>query len=230
MGKSFLNKVKRKWKKLRLQPIHVYCVHHVSEQFDPNSMWESDWMSMALFKDKVMHLQRNGVQFISLAEAQSHMRKDIFRFRKYAVLTFDDGFASLKEILPWLDEQKIPCTLFLNGKYLDGKSYRMSAQEHYLTSEDIYTLSTKYPGVTIGSHGWEHIDALTMSIDEFKQSVEQNNGLLHAHPRYIPYHAYTWGHHTKETDGYLWSREIIPVYADGVKNYNESKIIHRELL
>ena len=120
--------------KLRLQPIRVFCLHHVCAKFDVESMNACDWMEIEEFKQHVAALQKNGVKFISLKDAYHHICEDKVRCKKYAVLTFDDGYASLKEILPWLEKQMIPATLFINGKYLDGKSYRKNPKERYLTS------------------------------------------------------------------------------------------------
>lgn len=213
---------------MRLHLIHVYCLHHVCATFDAESMNRGDWIDIVAFKKKVLALRKDGVEFISLSEAQAKISNDFFRFRKYAVLTFDDGYASLKEILPWLNEQKIPCALFINGKYLDGKSYRKNPKERYLTKEELFALASPY--IEVGSHGWEHTDASKMTIDEFKQYIDGNVDLLHTHPAYISFHAYTWGRHTAETDAYLGSKSIVPVYIDGMKNYKEPQVIHRELL
>lgn len=221
-------KICRKWMKMRLQPIRVYCLHHVCAEFDAETMVACDWTQIDEFKKKIIAVRQNGVEFISMTDAQEIMQRDIFRCKKYAVLTFDDGYASLKEILPWLEEQKIPVTLFINGKYLDGKSYRKNPNERYLTKGELLALTT--PLVEIGSHGWEHTNAVDMSADVFKQSIAQNIELLHTHQRYIPFHAYTWGRHTKATDAYLQAQGITPVLMDGMKNYNESDVIHRELM
>lgn len=226
--KSIWHKIKRKWTKLRLQPIRVFCLHHVCEAYDEKSMNECDWMQIDEFKNKILAMQQDGVEFISLTNAYRHICNDWFRCKKYVVLTFDDGYASLKEILPWLKEQRIPVTLFINGKYLDGKSYRKNPNEKYLTNEELFSLIS--PLIEIGSHGWEHTDASKMSVNDLKLSIEQNIELLHAHPCYIPFHAYTWGKHNGVTDTILQSKNIIPVYMDGMSNYSDFKVIHRELL
>lgn len=225
---DFIRKVRNRWKKFRLQPIRVFCLHHVSAEYDAESMNRGDWMQIDEFRQKVLSMQRDGVMFISLSDAYRKITNDKFRIRKYAVLTFDDGYTSLKEILPWLEEQHIPVTLFINGKYLDGKSYRKSPKEKYLTQAEFFVLTS--PWLEIGSHGWEHTDASVMTEEEFAEYVDANIRLLSSHPRYIPFHAYTWGRHTEKTDTILLSKGIIPVYIDGMKNYNEKQFIHRELI
>lgn len=225
----FIKKVRNRWKKFRLQPIRAFCLHHVTSIYDTESMNRGDWMDVNEFKQKIAAMQQDGVEFISLSDAYRHICEDCIRCRKYAVITFDDGYASLKEILPWLNEQHIPATLFINGKYLDGRSYRKNPKEKYLTKEEFFALTSQL--IEVGSHGWEHTDASQMSKDKFEEeSIERNMRLLSAHPRYIPFHAYTWGRHTADTDAYLLSKKIIPVYIDGMKNYNEPNEIHRELL
>ena len=220
--------IKRQLLKLRLQPIRVFCLHHVCKTYDESTMYYADWMQIDEFKQKVQIMQQNGVEFISLTEAYKHICNDYVRYKNYAVLTFDDGYTTLKEILPWFEEQRIPVTLFINGKYLDGKSYRKNPNEKYLTNEELFSLIS--PLIEIGSHGWEHTDASKMSVNELKLSIEQNIELLHAHPCYISFHAYTWGKHNGVTDTILQSKNIIPVYMDGMSNYSDFKVIHRELL
>ena len=225
---DLLHTIKRKWMKIRLQPIRVYCMHHVCKMFDAETMVEYDWIQIDEFKSKIQSLKQEGIEFISLAEAYQHICKDRVRCKKYAVLTFDDGYASLKEILPWLEDQKIPATLFINGKYMDGQSYRHTSKEEYLTKEELWRLPS--PLIEIGSHGWEHLDALKMTQEEFQQSANMNKEALRNHPRYVPFYAYTYGKHNADQDTYLASINQVPVLIDGADNYNDKKSIQRRLL
>lgn len=214
--------------KLRLRPIRVYCLHHVCAEFEAEQMYACDWMPIEEFKTKVQAKRQEGVEFVSLTEAYHHICTDKVRCKKYAVLTFDDGYVSLKEILPWLEEHHIPATLFINGKYLDGKSYRKNPKERYLTEEELFAITN--PLVSIANHGWEHKRVTDMTEEEFEDSVEQNVDMLSNHPNYIPFWAYTYGMHIEKTDIFLQGRRIVPVFIDGVKNYNDYEVIHRELL
>ena len=228
MEMKLWNKIKRKLQRLRLQPIHVICLHHVCAEFDPESMNACDWMQIDEFKSKVQAMQQDGVEFISLSDAYRHICDDWIRCEKYAVLTFDDGYASLKEILPWLEMQYIPATLFINGKYLDGKSYRKNPKESYFTKDELFGMIA--PSIEIGNHGWEHNRVTNMKENEFAESVARNMSTLQNHPNYVPFWAYTYGEHTNKTDDYLHRQGIVPIYIDGMKNYNDSNVIHRELL
>ena len=225
---ELVNKIRRKWMKSRLQPIRVFCLHHVCAEFDAESMCEIDWTQIDEFKSKVQKIQKHGVEFISLSDAYYHICKDWFRRKKYVVLTFDDGYVSIKEILPWLEERGIPVTLFINGKYLDGKSYRKNPKEQYLTKEELFALTS--PMIEIGSHGWEHVRATRQTEAEFSESIEKNVAMLSKHQRYIPFHAYAYGDHNDALDAILRQNSLMPVLIDGAKNYNNHTCVHRELL
>lgn len=225
---ELINKLCSKWMKVRLQPIRVFCLHHVCEQFDAESMYPCDWMALSEFKRKINTLRRKGYQFISLIEAYNYLKKDYFRRKKYAVLTFDDGYKSLLEVLPWLEKQNIPATLFINGKYLDGISYRETPKEKYLTYGELFALNG--PLIEIANHGWEHTDATKMIEEELRDSLQRNIEILSSHPRYISLWAYTYGIHNKESDAIIVQNELIPILVAGNKNYKWKGSIDRELM
>ena len=227
--KELVNKIKRKLMKLRLQPIRVYCLHHVSEVFNKNQMHECDWMQIDEFKDKVYAMQRDGVVFISLTEAYQHICNDLFRRQKYAVLTFDDGWSSLKNIIPWLCEQQIPVTLFINPAYIKGEDKREIGKS--LTQQELgELLKIRKHKIQIASHGWTHALCTELSMTEFEKCINQSKTFLSNYSEYIPFFAYPCGQRTKQQDAYLQSRNIVPVYMDGQVNYNEKMVLHRETL
>ena len=225
---EFIEKIKRKWMKLCLQPIRVFCLHHVCEHFDVDAMYPCDWMALDEFKRKINDLRSQGYQFISLTDAYEYLKKDWFRRKKYSVLTFDDGYKSLNEVLPWLEEQKIPATLFINGKYLDGKSYRETPNEHYLTYDELFALTSTL--IEIGHHGWEHKSVNEMLEAKLIESMQKNIEILSAHPRYIPLWAYTYGIHNQNSDVTLSNNGMNLVLVNGGKNYKWIGAIDRELL
>ena len=222
----FIHKVLRKLMKMRLQPIRVFCLHHVCEQFDADVMSAYDWMALDEFKQKINALRNQGYQFISLTDAYEYLRKDWFRRKKYAVLTFDDGYKSLLEVLPWLEEQQIPATLFINGKYLDGKSYRETPKEQYLTYDELFSLTN--PLIEIGHHGWEHTAATEMTDEELLDSLQKNMEVLSAHPRYVPFWAYTYGKYTDQTNFLLRNNKLILVKVSGGQNFHLQEAVDRE--
>lgn len=241
--KSLLLRFKKTVTTLRLSPIRVFCLHHINDTFDPIRCYKSDWINTDSFKTIIGHMKQS-YTFISLTEAKKKLKKDWIRLRRYAVLTFDDGYASIIPSLQWLEQHSIPYTLFINAHYLDGNSCSQHILENakkksktitpadliyqlYLSVSDIDKLNHSY--CEIGSHGYDHIDATSLSKHEFFIQINSNNAVLNRLVNYIPFHAYTWGNHTKETDAILRRMRMTPVVMDGQMNYNDPQIIHREL-
>lgn len=232
MGLSkFFVTIKRKWIHLRLQPVRVYGLHHVCTQFDTASMYQCDWMPLDDFKRIICSMRQQGVVFISLSAAYQKLQKDHIRLNKYAVLTFDDGYASLNEVFPWLIEQNIPVTLFINTDYAEGKAYRETPKENYLNIAEIEDYVAISQGlVEIGMHGLQHKDVTIMPENEFIDFATQSINATSQLKGFIPFWAYTWGRHTAMTDKILRAKNITPVLMDGMKNFNDTNSIHRELL
>lgn len=235
--KTFFHKINNRWIKLRLRPIRVFCFHHISKEYDMTSMCEGDWMEITHFKCKVRNMKKIGYKFISLSEAYIKMKGNILRFNKYAVLTADDGYSSLKEILPWLIEEQIPITLFVNSCYTDGYTQRVEKGKDfsYLTTEDLICFIKQSHGlISLQSHGHEHIDATKINIEKFKEQINKAFEYIQSFNiselSGLKMHAYTWGRHSADTDATLKEKDIIPVLIDGMRNYNNADYIHRELL
>lgn len=239
---SLLGKIRNRLLHLRLQPIRVFCFHQVSDTFNPRTMWKCDWTPTDVFKLKIENYSKE-YTFITLPKAYQKLKNDTFRFRKYAVLTFDDGMKCIGDILPWLQEKNVPVTLFLSAKYLDGKSYyrgydpyweeqglpipAVAATDLYMTQEQIDQLQS--PLIEIAIHGWEHIAVPEMLEEEFKTQTRLAVDRLETHPRYIPYYAYTYGRYTNRSVEILRQYQMIPVLCDGMKNYTWDGFIHREI-
>lgn len=227
----FWEKVRRKLLRMRLKPIRVFCFHQVSDVFEPDIMRKCDWISLDYFKNTILKLRNNGYLFISLNECLDHLKNDRVRIKKFAVLTADDGHASLLNVLPWLVENEIPITLFVNSKYTDGYSYRESIKEKYLTTTDLEHI-LKYKEVTIGSHGFDHIDANNVSRQEFSKNIDKdlcvlNNILQKVDRDYVQFFAYPWGRHNCDSDIIVVEKGLIPVMMDGMDNIDEFTCLHR---
>lgn len=220
MKPSFIvRKVSNRLSKFLLCPIDVFVFHAVSDKYDEALNMLTDWTSTKEFKTNIIELKEK-YHFISLFDAYKRLRKDWVRTINYAVLTCDDGFASVMGILPFLEEQQIPVTLFVNPKYMDGKTKRegYTVNPQYIVKEEMWNL--KSPMISIGMHGYEHNDATQMTKVEFSDSVERCKQILELHPRYIPFYAYTWGNYSEMTQKVLSEKRIIPVFTDGESNYH----------
>lgn len=226
---GFVQKVKRKAVRGRLQPIRVFCFHQVSDVFAPDTMNECDWIQSEVFKQTVLSMKEKTV-FVSLKEAYHHIVNDKVRLRHYAVLTADDGWASIKNVLPWLSEQNLPITLFLNPGYFDGIHFREKNSERYLLEKDIKHISDTFPSVSFGIHGWEHVDVTKQNEKEFRENVEKSIQALKCYKSFIPFFAYPWGRRNGMSKRILKEHGLVPVLMDGLNNYNDASAIHRELL
>lgn len=221
------NHMYRRLKKILLSPIDVFVFHAVSDVYDDTVNEKVDWTLTEEFKRYILSL-KNHYKFISSSNAYIKLKSDLTRSNKYAVLTCDDGFKSVLGILPFLEEQGIPVTLFVNPKYLDGNSKRegYAVNPQYITREELWNLTS--PLISIGMHGYEHNDATEMTKDEFTGSVDKCIELLQQHPRYIPFYAYTWGKHSDMTQSVLREKKIVPVLTDGESNYRYRQGISRK--
>lgn len=227
---GILKRIQRKFMHLRLQPIRVFCFHQVSESFDASTMWECDWMPVARFKNKIEELIENGYTFISLPEAQMHLREDAFRNKKYAVLTMDDAGNCIMDLMPWLAEHNIPITLFLPYSFIIGENVNHKCGTS-LTVAQLNDLLQRYPElVTIANHGFYHNSAAVVSVDEIISDIEKDEIAMKKYVAKIPFYAYPGGYHTSKTDAVVYKMGFTPVYCDGGVNFNDSNVVHRELL
>lgn len=226
----FLAKLKKRWTRLWVKPIRVLCFHQVGDEFDSDTMWECDWTQTDLFKHNIYVLKKK-YTFVPLTEVTNHLAQDCFRLKRYAALTADDGWASLKNILPWLAEQEIPITLFLNPLYMDGAHHQERETEKLLTKEDVTELVERYaPYISIASHGWSHEDCLKMSLDGFRDEVLKAESTLSELKGKVPYYAFTYGRHDKAQLDMLRNLSLVPVLMDGESNFSDFECVHRELL
>ena len=226
--KKILNKIHNRIIKMRLQPIRVFCFHQVSEKFDASTMWECDWTQIEQFKHNIIQLKAQ-YTFISLEEAVGKLKNDIVRSKKYLVLTADDGWQSLQNIVPWLAEQHIPITLFVNPAYLKGEEVREKGKK-LLTADELKLMLNTYDTITIASHGWNHTLCTDMQDEEFEKNAVRSHDFLRQYDQYIPFLAYPCGRYKNSQNAILWRNGMTPVFMDGEKNYTDSTMVHRELL
>lgn len=227
---SIPKRISRLWLSLLHRPIRVFCFHQVSDVFEPDTMWECDWTQTEKFKQRILALKKD-YTFISLPEVTAHLNIDLFRRKKYAALTSDDGWASLKNIIPWLAEQKIPVTLFLNPSYLDGIHHQERETDKLLTKEEVEQfVKDYYPFITIASHGWAHKSCEKMPFDVFVDETQKAEAYLSEMKGKVPYFAFPYGVSTSDCVAYLKSLSLVPVMINDRMNYSDASCIQRELL
>lgn len=244
MKSSFWQRIQYLWMRLRYRRIRIFVFHHVSDVMNPLICEKEDWTQTDQFKHNISVLQKR-YQFISLSEACDKLQHDKFRIRKYAVLTTDDGLASVIDILPWLEDKKIPLTLFVNTRYMkrdilkpihaarlkkevpDADTFAI-AQKMYLSEEQIFALIS--PLVEIGMHGYEHINAQRVSESTFEEDFQKGYEPLCSHPRFIKAFAYPWGKHTFESAKFMSKFGVVALAVRGEKNYIWGRCLFRECI
>ena len=227
MKKTFFQRLRHRLFRMRLHPIPVFVFHQVSDVFEPDTMWECDWTQTEMFKRNILVLKKR-YEFISLSEVLQHLAKDKWRIKNYAALTADDGWASLNNILPWLKEQKIPVTLFLNPSCLDGKHWNSRETDKLLTEPEVVRIVEEgAPYISVASHGWTHKSCTDMTMDEFEESVQMSEKVLERIPAKVPFFAFASGRYTAKQVSRLKEWRLTPVFVDGRSNENDDACIHR---
>lgn len=227
MNGSFFQRLKRHISRMFMRPIRVFLFHQVSDVFEPETMWDCDWTQTEVFKQNISILMKK-YKFISLEEVRQHLAKDKFRFRRYAALTADDGWASLKNIVPWLVDQKIPVTLFLNPSCLDGRHWNSRDTDKLLTMEEIVRIvEDGSPYVSVASHGWTHSSSKEMTMEVFTDNVRLSEDALALVPGKVSFYAFVSGIFTWEQVASLRDRKLTPVFVDGLDNEKDPTSIHR---
>lgn len=223
---TIVEKLVRQLERLWWAPVEVLVFHAVSDLYDSRRNKRVDWSQTDVFKNHV-RLLKSRYRFVSLDEAGRRLHRWCPRRERLAVLTCDDGYASVLDVLPFLESERVPVTLFVNPKYLDGVSRREGYAEEpqYMTHDQLWALTSEW--VTVGMHGYAHDDATVQTAEEFELSVERCVEALQRHPRYIPFFAYTWGRHTEATQRMLWQKGIVPVGVDGNTNRHYHGMIDR---
>lgn len=230
MKRNLQQRIRHRLLRMRLHPIRVFVFHQVSEQFEPDTMWECDWTQTDLFKKNLSALKQR-YTFIPLQEAYEHLQNDSVRLKDYAVLTADDGWASLRSILPWLYEQRIPVTLFLNPSCLDGLHRHSRETDKLLTENEVIELVEQFsPFISIASHGWTHKNCTEMTLEEFAESMEKSETKLSRMAGKIPFYAFASGLSRPEQVEYLHQHSLVPVFVNGMKNDSGTLVIYRESL
>ena len=239
--KNNVLKLNRRLIRLRLRPIRVFCFHELGEAYENSP----DWIPTHFLIGTIQQLLNSGYKFISLTEALAHLKNDKIRMSKYAVLTADDGLKCQLDILGWLEEKKIPITLCINVLSLSNKTcglpYRrwyhiedeetekQFAEQLYISESELLEINSDL--VTFALHGVNHDEAATgISLDDFKQDVEACLRKFSSSKHYVPFYAYKYGKHNRNTDEVLHHYGLTPILVDGEKNYDDASCIHRELL
>jgi peptidoglycan/xylan/chitin deacetylase (PgdA/CDA1 family) len=169
--KKFTNRII----KLLYQPIIVLTFHQVSKQMDDRYEIKEDWNSIENFKHSIEYIGQK-YSWISLTDVSKKLQSRCFRFRKYAAISFDDAYLSILNVYTYLIQNKIPFTIFVNSKYLDGVSYSPENLVRYINSlpntANMKDLVERYQTANVTNYK-EAIHALMNSVQLENKLVKQ---------------------------------------------------------
>jgi peptidoglycan/xylan/chitin deacetylase (PgdA/CDA1 family) len=169
--KKFTNRII----KLLYQPIIVLTFHQVSKQMDDRYEIKEDWNSIENFKHSIEYIGQR-YSWISLSDVSKKLQSRCFRFRKYAAISFDDAYLSILNVYTYLIQNKIPFTIFVNSKYLDGVSYSPENLVRYINSlpntANMKDLVERYQTANVTNYK-EAIHALMNSVQLEDNLVKQ---------------------------------------------------------
>jgi peptidoglycan/xylan/chitin deacetylase (PgdA/CDA1 family) len=90
------------------------------EEAESGAMDPQQGITVEMFKTFLTHFQANGYRFVSPEEISKGLPED----RKYALLTFDDGYKNNSRALPILEKFEAPAVFFISsGHVKTGRSF-----------------------------------------------------------------------------------------------------------
>ncbi len=144
--------------KSRLSNGHVLMFHDISDQGGELTV------TFQRFKEIMERHRENGYGFVSLdnlAEMSSYDHK--------CVVTFDDGYRSNLDCVPYLTDKRIPFCIYVIPSRI--------GEPGYLTEEDLRSLAGN-DLCTIGNHTMSHIMARKVSSKALEQEIRSANDYL----------------------------------------------------
>lgn len=164
------------------QRIPILMYHSIGESVRPGRHpYYQTSTTGKVFEDHVRYLSENGYKTLGLREAVSILPTIAQEESRYAVVTFDDGFADFySQAFPILDKYGSTATMFLPTQYI-GETPRQFMGRDCLTWSQVRELARA--GMSFGSHTVSHrmLSALDKRDLEYelsvsKQTIEQKLG------------------------------------------------------
>ena len=121
-------------------------------------------ISLERFKEILDAHKKKGYSFISLNDLEN-----VDNFEQKCIVTFDDGYKSALDCVPYLNDNNIPFCVYVIPSRIGDVGY--------LSEEDLKTLSANTL-CTIGNHTMNHIMARKSNKKKLEQEVRKANVYL----------------------------------------------------
>ena len=158
-------------------------------------------IALGSFLQQLRWLQRFGLQFIALRKLQAWLSAGEKIPKRAAVLTFDDGYESIREhVFPYLQKENIPFTIFVIAGFMGRQSnfyaHKETVLRRHLDTEALKEL-IQSKAVEIGSHGYHHLNLTQIDGDKLWHEIRGSKELLEDSLNInVPYFAYPYGRAT----------------------------------
>lgn len=201
-------------------PVMVLFYHRIADD-EPNA-WTA---SNAAFERQIHWLKRH-FDMVSLAEAQHRIRNG-YNSRPTITVTFDDGYAdNCQRALPFLIEQKVPCTYFVASRHiLEGRPFehdvKLGRPLAPNTPEQIRELAAA--GIDIGAHTRTHADlGQVKDLDTlYDEMIGSQRDLQEITGQPVRYFAFPFGQHKNLTpDAFELGRTAFDGVCSAYGGYN----------
>ena len=127
--------------------------------------------SPGAFSEQMSFLSRNDYHVADLKDL-NRLLNEGWQNKKYAVLTFDDGYDDFHTMaFPILEEHRFPATVFLPTAFIGSSNERFPGKKH-LNWEQVVELSNK--GISFGSHTVTHPFLITLKNGELEYEVRKS--------------------------------------------------------
>ena len=167
--------------------ILTVALHEIlGSEHDPITTPES------VFIDFIERINNNGYGICSFKD---YLKKPTNEKDKWIVCTFDDGYASLVEIvLPILNQKGFTATVFVNSDLI-GKdnswNWKDTQRRKHLNEDGIKKLFDS--GWEIGAHGHTHRNLLQLTEKELDYEFSQSSQILSSLVGIVSTYAYPYG-------------------------------------
>ena len=157
----------------------VLCYHSIGSGASPLCLPAQD------FRAQVELLAESGFDFVSFGGLADSLAGGTLPGRPTAVLTFDDGFADMHDVVwPILSELGVTATCFVTTGLMQGEpsvleSFAQLAQspsECFLTSAQVAELA--HAGCEIGAHTHTHRNLMHLGAEETADELRRSKATL----------------------------------------------------
>jgi hypothetical protein len=97
--------------------VFVFVYHDISNEND-KKIADAQNTSIKKFSNQIKYLKKN---FTIISTTDLENKNINLEDGPYAIITFDDGLESIKNALPILEKEQIPCTIFINQQAIEEK-------------------------------------------------------------------------------------------------------------